>query len=181
MLVDIDVTVSARYMDEDNSIYDHEEKEYLYKSFIETVEVHRVQKEIIFIGSYNTSELDDNVESLADKYSCEIISIDSESNDYEIALDEETLIKVIHSESVDSASDRKYLMENSEYCSECGKRIGFIGSAIYRTYNEEPLCDSCMEDNDYGFVCPNCGLKYPEDLRGASGMFCIDCEAELDI
>lgn len=71
--------------------------------------------------------------------------------------------------------------ENSVYCSECGKRIGFSGDEQYFTYDYEPLCYECMRDNDNGFVCPNCSKKYPKSMRGASGMFCENCEVILDV
>lgn len=45
----------------------------------------------------------------------------------------------------------------------------------------EPLCDDCMADNGRRFVCPNCSKKYPEFMRGNSGMFCIYCEQDLDV
>lgn len=81
-------------------------------------------------------------------------------------------------------SEDKYEDDESEYdvyCSECGERIGYEWDSYQRDYEGNPICDDCMTTNENGFVCANCGLKYPEMMRGGSGTFCINCEEKYDL
>lgn len=76
-------------------------------------------------------------------------------------------------------SEDKYEYDESEYdiyCSVCGERIGYEWDSYQRDYDGNPVCDNCMTTNENGFVCPKCGLKYPEMMRGGSGTFCTNCE-----
>ena len=67
------------------------------------------------------------------------------------------------------------------YCAECGEKIGYEWESFYRDYKGNPIFDDCMTTNENGFVCPGCGAKYPEEMRGGSGTFCINCEDEYDV
>ena len=67
------------------------------------------------------------------------------------------------------------------YCAECEKKIGYEWESFQTDYQGNPLCDHCMATNENGFVCPGCGNKYPEEMRGGSGTFCINCEEEYDV
>jgi hypothetical protein len=71
--------------------------------------------------------------------------------------------------------------EYDVYCSECGIRMGYEWESFQHDYDGNPVCDDCMTTNENGFVCPGCGLKYPEMMRGASGTFCRNCEDEFDV
>ncbi len=176
---DIDIKINARYLDEENSCYDHEEKEYIYRSYLDVVERHGIQMEIVLNGEYTMDESDE--EDIIEKYGCNVYSADTEAFDLPIELNELTLYDLISCNEYVPAKDSAWFKENSVYCDECGKRIGFSGVECYFTCNDAPLCDECMVDNEHGFVCPNCSKKYPEFMRGNSGMFCIDCEQDLDI
>lgn len=67
------------------------------------------------------------------------------------------------------------------YCAECGKKIGYEWESFYRDYKGDPICDDCMTTNENGFVCPGCGEKCPEEMRGGSGTYCIKCEEKYDV
>ena len=45
----------------------------------------------------------------------------------------------------------------------------------------ETISDDCMTTNENGFVCPGCGEKCPEEMRGGSGTYCIKCEEKYDV
>lgn len=72
------------------------------------------------------------------------------------------------------------LSEFDVYCNECGKKLGYEWEGFQRDYKQNPICDDCMVTNENGFVCPGCGFKYPEELRGNSGTYCINCDREYD-
>ena len=81
-------------------------------------------------------------------------------------------------------SEDEYEDEGSEfdvYCSQCGERIGYEWDSYQRDYKGNPICDDCMTTDEDGFVCPRCGYKYPEEMRGGSGTYCIDCERIYDV
>lgn len=176
---DIGIKINARYLDEENSCYDHEEKEYIYRSYLDVIEQHGIQVEIVLNGAYTMDESDE--EDIIEKYGCYVYAADSEVFDLPIELDELTLNELISRKEYVPAKDRAWFKEESVYCSECRSRIGFKGDECYFTGDDEPLCDDCMVDNGNGFVCPNCSKKYPEFMRGNSGMFCIYCEQDLDV
>ena len=67
------------------------------------------------------------------------------------------------------------------YCNECGERIGYEWESFYNDYDGNPICDDCMTTNENGFVCPGCGMKHPEEMRGGSGTYCITCEDKYDV
>ena len=67
------------------------------------------------------------------------------------------------------------------YCAECGKKIGYDWETFYRDYKGDPICDDCMTTNENGFVCPGCGEKCLEEMRGGSGTYCIKCEEKYDV
>lgn len=67
------------------------------------------------------------------------------------------------------------------YCAECGKKMGYEWESFYRDYKGDPICDDCMTTNENGFVCPGCGEKCPEEMRGGSGTYCINCEEKYDV
>lgn len=81
-------------------------------------------------------------------------------------------------------TEESYEDEYSEldvYCSGCGERIGYEWDLCYHTNSGEPICEDCAVTNENGFICPGCGNKYPEEMRGGSGTYCIDCEEEYDV
>lgn len=83
-----------------------------------------------------------------------------------------------------SITEDEYEDEDSEfdvYCAECRKKIGYKWESFQRDYEGNPICDDCMTTNENGFVCAGCGYKYPEEMRGGSGTFCINCEDEYDV
>ena len=43
------------------------------------------------------------------------------------------------------------------------------------------LKDLLQHTNENGFVCPGCGEKCPEEMRGGSGTYCIKCEEKYDV
>lgn len=61
------------------------------------------------------------------------------------------------------------------------KKIGYEWESCYRDYKGDPICDDCMTTNENGFVCPGCGEKCPEEMRGGSGTYCINCEEKYDV
>lgn len=95
--------------------------------------------------------------------------------------DFEYVSAVIDDAELKEDSYEDYDSDHDIYCSECGKKIGYEWDYIYGDYLGNPLCEDCMVDNKHGFICPHCGEKYPESMRGASGMFCENCERELDV
>lgn len=83
-----------------------------------------------------------------------------------------------------SITEDSYEDENSEYdvyCAECGERMGYECESFYSDYSGNLICDECMITNEKGFVCAGCGRKCPEEKRGGSGTFCIDCEREYEV
>lgn len=87
----------------------------------------------------------------------------------------------IHKTSITEDAYKDNDSDFDVYCNECGERIGYKWEVFYTDYQGNPLCDNCMVTNEDGFVCPGCGYKYPEEMRGNSGSFCINCEDEYDI
>ena len=175
----VDINVNARYLDQENSYYDPEEKEYIYRSYMDVVEHHFITVEFAVNGEFVMDESDE--QDLIEKYQCCLNMTNIESEDSFVELDETTFEDLISCDEYIPTKDMEWYVSNSVYCSECGKRIGFEGEESNFSYDEEPLCDDCMVDNTNGFVCPNCSRKYPETMRGNSGMFCWDCEQELDV
>lgn len=83
-----------------------------------------------------------------------------------------------------SITEDEYEDEDSEfdvYCAECGEKIGYEWESFQRDYEGNPICNDCMVTNEKGFVCAGCGYKYPEEMRGGSGTFCINCEDKYDV
>lgn len=83
-----------------------------------------------------------------------------------------------------SITEDAYEDEESDfdvYCAECGAKLGYEWETFYSDYKGNPICYDCMSTNEKGFVCAGCGCKYPEEMRGGSGTFCINCEDEYDI
>lgn len=156
ILTDAIIEINAIYLDEENSCYDHEKKEYFFKSYLDVKEQHHVQIEAILDAEYGFSSAENN---MIEKYECEILNVNEEESGHIIELQENTIIETISCGEHIPLSQRKWYIENSVYCRQCGKRIGFDGVASNFTYNEEPLCDGCMQDDKNGFVCPNCSYK----------------------
>ena len=146
---------------------------------MDVIEKHNVKLEVVLDGKYVMNELEE--QDIIEKYRCLISAVNDEETDSYIELGELTFKELILCEEYIPAKDKLWYETNSIYCSECGKRIGFGGEECYFTCDDDPLCDGCMEDNAHGFVCPNCSRKCPESMRGGSGMFCIDCEQQLDV
>lgn len=81
----------------------------------------------------------------------------------------------------DSYQDIGFDSDFDVYCAECGDKIGYEWETFQRDYEGNPICDNCMVTNENGFVCPGCGCKYPEEMRGNSGSFCVNCEDKYDV
>ncbi|BDU50944.1 PIN-like domain-containing protein [Haliovirga abyssi] len=64
--------------------------------------------------------------------------------------------------------------DSADLCVECGKNEG-----IFFNSRGEPICNSCMNDDSNGFVCPACGLKKSREFDALNG-FCTSCSEELD-
>lgn len=178
MTVYFSTKIQCQYLDLDNSYYDKEDDDYIVKSYIEAVEIHRFECEIIMEFGY--LENDAEAENPEDKYEIMFIGISDETDNSSIDLSEDTLWDCLEEQSVMSEKDSLWFENNVVKCSECGKVLGFNDDGNYHDYCGEPLCNECAVTNDKGFICPMCGFKHPYDRMSNSGERCIDCEQEYD-
>lgn len=161
--VSVNVCISSiiSYIDEDMSYYDKEEDRYLFEKRLTEERVDNVdidiplQFDILLADGKATIEQISQVQVTPEPY--------IEINEYTC-------------ESRTKLEDKIIGEETIEYCSQCGAII--IKPTSFYTYNMEPLCSSCIKDDIYGSVCPECGYKYPFSMM-ING-FCEKCEQEKD-
>lgn len=161
-IVNGDAEVQARitYRDEDSSYYDKEDRCYYYEKYVTALETHRISFEIALLCKISEE----------DGIKLDGFTIDDPSQLTRIDLDEDTFVDAEIEDSVEHEEP------DLVYCSQCGTNIGYAAS--YSTNTGEPLCDRCMKDDEYGFVCPMCGEKYPNDLM--TNGFCPQCAEQYD-
>lgn len=66
-------------------------------------------------------------------------------------------------------------IDSSELCVQCHSRIGTVAFGS----EGEVVCDECAVQDEYGFICPECGRKLPDSESAGNG-FCIECTNESD-
>lgn len=168
------ITIECEYLDIDNSYYDKEDAEYIVKSYIQSKENHQFEKEIRLDFKYQQKEENDN-------YELSFVKVNTEEFDNSIDLSlEDTFIDCYYEKSVMPKKYKEYFEKYGTKCSECGKFLGFGDEENYHDYNGESLCALCAVTNENGFICSQCGFKYPYWRQGNSGVFCIDCERDYD-
>ncbi|WP_342533130.1 PIN domain-containing protein [Lysinibacillus sp. FSL K6-0057] len=59
-------------------------------------------------------------------------------------------------EIIDGLFVETSILRSEDICIECGVRRG-----IYLDYNQEPICERCIDNNEHGEICTSCGFKYP--------------------
>ncbi|MFK5708556.1 PIN-like domain-containing protein [Lysinibacillus boronitolerans] len=77
-------------------------------------------------------------------------------------------------EIIDGLFIETSVVRSEDLCIECGTRQG-----IYLDYNNEPICERCMTNNEYGEVCTSCGRKIPIEFM-FDGSTCMACSNEDD-
>ena len=158
--------VHARYLDADNSFYSSEDKDYVFRRYIESIELHKIQKDILLKFKMISDE------EGGEKVLFEYQGIDSFGYEY-IDLSEDTLCDVIEVE--EDGDDPDMLV----CCSQCGKILGISENGCFHTFDYEPLCENCCTTDEKGFICPVCGLKYPYSYDAGDGT-CRGCIYEQE-
>lgn len=161
-VVEVEVCLSAeiKYRDECTSYYDKEEGRYLIENFITAIEKHKVLLELSVECKFE-KDYDGKLEFIDG-------TVVEDSKFTTIDLDEDTLY------DTEEISKQESEEPDLEYCSQCGKVLGWRASNF--DYKGNPLCDDCMISDSKGEICPRCGRKIPIDYM-ASG-FCQDCADE---
>ena len=173
LYVFFDAVIEGCSLDEEMSYYDREEKDYLFKQYDAFGERHSISFEAVIECEYD-------IEKIKKRDKCEIFCVDEEESDRVINLSKWTYKDVLYEELMIREKEMVWNRNNAVCCSQCGRFLGFTTNGCFFKHDREPLCETCACTDDRGFICPNCGLKYPYDQLGNSGSFCIDCEIQLD-
>ncbi|NFG63149.1 PIN domain-containing protein [Clostridium sp. CMCC3677] len=144
--VDAEIEIICSFVDEEQSCYDKEERQYLWKKEIETKEIHNINFELTI--ELHISKFSDNIcleEGKEIKYDGDEVSVRGYSDvTNSILLDEYTLA----SSEIISSSD--------QFCND------------YEDEDEE-------NEIDYAYsTCPDCGCPIGINNDGGNG-FCINC------
>lgn len=158
--VNAEVLAKITYRDENESYYDKEDHCYYCEEYVTANETHQILFDLALLCKFSDGE----------PLKVEAFVIEDASQLSGIDLDNNTLF------DVDVVNQKSSFDLDLEFCSQCGRPIG--KTIEYTTNTYEPLCEDCIKDDTYGFVCPLCGKKYPNELM--QNGFCPECADRFD-